>query len=287
MDFPVKANLPDVQGQPDGRGLAISRVGISALATPLQVRMRDGSAQSTVAHADLFVSLPAGVKGTHMSRFVELMEEFTGTLDSEVVLSLLQSMLDRLQTAGGELAIEFPFFVYKFAPASGAKSRMDYRVRLRAVATVGHAHRHWMEVRVPATSLCPCSKEISKYGAHNQRSMITICAELSEPMVIEELIEIAEGAASCDLYGVLKRPDEKWVTERAYENPKFVEDLVRDVALALNGEPRIRTYRVSAENFESIHNHSAYAEIECSDTKHAAGAHSLRPREAVTDSVPT
>jgi GTP cyclohydrolase FolE2 len=207
------------------------------------------------------VGLPAVTKGTHMSRFIELLEARTEALDQAGFKAILLDMLERLEACTGSIEMRFPYFVRKTAPVSGAQSLLDYEVRWRGSVSDEGRYSFRMHVTVPATSLCPCSKEISAYGAHNQRSHISIEAELEDKMTIEELIAIAERSASCEVYGLLKRQDEKYVTERAYDNPKFVEDLVRDLALALNQEPRVDAYVVEAENFESIHNHSAFARI--------------------------
>ena len=182
--------------------------------------------------------------------------------DSPVTSRMLREMLERLEARTGTIEMRFPYFVRKVAPVSGVQSQLDYEVCWRGSVSDDGRYLFRMHVTVPATSLCPCSKEISAYGAHNQRSHISVDAELAGEMAIEELIVIAERSACCEVYGLLKRPDEKYVTERAYDNPKFVEDLVRDVALALNQDPRVGAYVVEAENFESIHNHSAFARIE-------------------------
>lgn len=253
--------LADIQSQADDRHLGIDAVGVSGVRYPMTVRSADGPLP-TIASLSLAVSLPAGRKGTHMSRFIELLETRTEPLDREGFRSILLAMLKRLDARSGTIEMRFPYFVKKTAPVSGVQSRLDYEVRWRASATDVGRFSFRMRVTVPATSLCPCSKEISAYGAHNQRSHISIDAELWGEMAIEELIAIAERGASCEVYGLLKRPDEKYVTERAYNNPKFVEDIVRDVALELNNQPRVGAYVVKAENFESIHNHSAYARIE-------------------------
>ncbi len=254
--------LVDMQGSGDSRGIAIDRVGIKGVRHPASVRTEHGVPQRTVATFDMYVDLPSGVKGTHMSRFLETLAAVDVALDGEGMSVLMQEMLTRLHAAHGHIDVSFPFFILKAAPVSGVRSLMDYEVTLGATHAPVHGTLQQLAVRVPVTSLCPCSKEISRYGAHNQRSHITIAAELQSHMAIEELVRIAERAASCELFGLLKRPDEKYVTERAYENPKFVEDLVRDLAVSLDAEPSIRRYQVSAENFESIHNHSAYARIE-------------------------
>ena len=252
--------LADIQSQADDRHLGIDAVGVSGVRYPMTVRSADGPLP-TIASLSLAVSLPAGRKGTHMSRFIELLETRTEPLDREGFRSILLAMLKRLDARSGTIEMRFPYFVKKTAPVSGVQSRLDYEVRWRASATDVGRFSFRMRVTVPATSLCPCSKEISAYGAHNQRSHISIDAELWGEMAIEELIAIAERGASCEVYGLLKRPDEKYVTERAYNNPKFVEDIVRDVALELNRDPRVGAYVVEARNFESIHNHSAFARI--------------------------
>jgi GTP cyclohydrolase FolE2 len=206
------------------------------------------------------VALPASSKGTHMSRFIEILEAHRAPLDPARLREMVVAMLERLDARAGTVEMSFPYFVRKAAPVSAVESLLDYEVTWRA--TVGADGRYAFRTRVlvPATSLCPCSKEISAYGAHNQRSHITIDAE-TDGMAIEELIAVAESSASCEVYGLLKRPDEKFVTEMAYDNPKFVEDLVRDVAVALDLDPRVGPYTVEAENFESIHNHSAFARL--------------------------
>jgi GTP cyclohydrolase FolE2 len=270
-----RLRLPDIQASPDTRAIAIDCVGVKSIRYPITVRALDGRAQPSVAEFDMYVELPPDVKGTHMSRFVELLEGHGAALDYSSVRHLLHDMLDRLGADRGELEIRFPYFIRKPAPVSGVESALDHLVKFNARLDPNDGFRLRLEVTVAATSLCPCSKEISKYGAHNQRSHITIGADLLEPMAIEELVSIAERAASCEVYGLLKRSDEKFVTERAYDNPKFVEDLVRDIASSLNAESRLHGYTVQAENFESIHNHSAYARITRDKTRasHQAKAH--------------
>jgi GTP cyclohydrolase I len=226
------------------------------------VRLRDRSSgeQHSVASFNMFVDLPHHFKGTHMSRFVEILHRAR-----EISVAdhgrMLEEMTVRLEAESGHIDLSFPFFVMKRAPVSGVESLMDYRVTLIGERRAGR-NLTSIKVVVPVTSLCPCSKRISERGAHNQRSHVTLTVRLREHLWIEELIDIAETEASSQLYGLLKRPDEKFVTERAYDNPKFVEDLVRDIALRLNAEPRVAAYSVEAENFESIHNHSAYALVE-------------------------
>ena len=252
-------SIQDVQATPDLRRIPINKVGVKGIRHPVVVKDRSGGFQPTVADFNMYVSLPHDFKGTHMSRFVEILHR-EREISVESFGSLLAEMTDRLEADAGHIEMSFPYFVMKKAPVSGVESYMDYRASLIGERKKGETHM-WVRVVVPVTSLCPCSKKISERGAHNQRSHVTISARLREHMWIEELIEIAESEASCELYGILKRPDEKYVTERAYDNPKFVEDMVRDVAVRLNDEPRVAEYVVESENFESIHNHSAYAQI--------------------------
>ena len=252
--------VEDVQAHADTRQLPINRVGIKDIRHPVRVRDRSKGEQHTIATFNMYVSLPHDFKGTHMSRFVEILHA-EREISVESFGTMLRAMTARLEADTGHIEMSFPFFVMKRAPVSGVESLMDYRASLIGEHTRGRTQM-WLQVAVPVTSLCPCSKKISAYGAHNQRSQVTISAQLRSHMWIEELIEIAESEASCELYGILKRTDEKYVTEHAYDNPKFVEDLVRDVATRLNQDERVAAYVVEAENFESIHNHSAYARIE-------------------------
>jgi GTP cyclohydrolase IB len=254
------AEVEDVQGRADTRRLPIDRVGIKDIRHPVRVKDRSAGEQHTIATFNMYVSLPHNFKGTHMSRFVEILHG-EREISVESFRAMLAKMTARLEADSGHIEMSFPFFVMKRAPVSGVESLMDYHASLIGERRAGHTDM-WVRVVVPVTSLCPCSKRISDYGAHNQRSHVTIKARLRDHIWIEELIEIAESEASCELYGILKRPDEKYVTERAYDNPKFVEDLVRDVATRLNADERIAAYVVESENFESIHNHSAYALIE-------------------------
>ena len=252
--------VEDVQNRADTRQIPINRVGIKEIVHPVKVRDRSDGFQHTVAKLNMYVNLPHNFKGTHMSRFVELLHQ-EREISVEGFQKILEEMTERLEAEAGHIEMTFPFFVMKKAPVSGVESLMDYQASLIGERRDG-VTALWVKVVVPVTSLCPCSKKISQYGAHNQRSHVTISAKLREHMWIEELIDIAESEASCELYGILKRPDEKYVTERAYENPKFVEDMVRDVAVRMNNEDRVAAYVVESENFESIHNHSAYALIE-------------------------
>lgn len=252
--------LPDVQAAVDARNIAIQRVGVKSMTYPMMVATPKGP-QPTVASVDMYVALPAEQKGTHMSRFIEVLQQHHAPLSPDSLRQLMAAMLARLEAADGLIEFRFPYFVMKSAPVSGVESLMDYQVRLTAEHQGGRL-KLTQSVVAPVASLCPCSKNVADYGAHNQRSHLTVAVELDGDMAVEELVRIAEGAASAEVWGLLKRTDEKYVTERAYDNPKFVEDMVRDIALALNREPRVAAYRIEAENFESIHNHSAYALIE-------------------------
>ncbi|HEX4327091.1 MAG TPA: GTP cyclohydrolase FolE2 [Burkholderiales bacterium] len=263
------SELVDVQGSADTRHIAINKVGIKAIRLPVKIAARPETgkaagtevAQATVATFSMSVGLPQERKGTHMSRFVQILSAHEEAVSPQSFRKMLVDMVQKLEATSGYIEMKFPYFINKAAPVSGVKSLMDYEVSF-----IGEIHdgvtSFKMQVLAPVTSLCPCSKEISAYGAHNQRSHVTVSAEFSDVVWIEELVELIEAQASCELYGLLKRPDEKYVTERAYDNPKFVEDLVRDVAAALDADKRVLAYTLEAENFESIHNHSAYAVIE-------------------------
>jgi GTP cyclohydrolase I len=253
--------IEDVQGHADSRQIPINRVGVKDIYHPVRVRDRSGGDQHTVANFNMYVALPHNFKGTHMSRFVEVLHQHEREISVESFRQMLSEMTQKLDATAGHIEMSFPYFVMKKAPVSGVESVVKYDASLIGEIRDGREEM-WIRVVVAATSLCPCSKRISDYGAHNQRSHITIRARVSEHMWLEELIDVAEQEASCEVFGILKRPDEKWVTERAYDNPKFVEDIVRDVAVRLNKEARVLAYVVEAENFESIHNHSAYAQIE-------------------------
>ncbi len=258
---PPTLPLDDTQSQPDGRHLPIQRVGIKSLRYPVQILAADGTAQPTVATFAMYVGLPEHVKGTHMSRFIQVLDEHRAPLDTAGVVAFERSMRERLEAASGHLEMAFPYFRRKAAPVSGVESLLDADVRYIVETTAERGTRLTIEVVAPVTSLCPCSKKISDYGAHNQRSHITLRAEAGPALSIDTLIDMAEREASAELYGVLKRADEKYVTEQAYDNPKFVEDLVRDIALRCQRHPQIGAFVVASENFEAIHNHSAYAEI--------------------------
>lgn len=257
----IPTGIEDVQNTVDTRHLAIDKVGIKAIRHPVVVKDKAGGEQHTVAMFNMYVHLPQQFKGTHMSRFVEILNMNEHAISVESFEKILHEMVKRLEAESGHIEMTFPYFVNKAAPISGVKSLLDYEVTF-----IGEIHQDRIDITVkvlvPVTSLCPCSKKISNYGAHNQRSHVTVTALINDFIWIEDIIDLVEEQASCQLYGLLKRPDEKFVTERAYDNPKFVEDMVRDVAAQLNAEKRIDAYVVESENFESIHNHSAYALIE-------------------------
>jgi len=260
------SSIEDVQGRADTRRLPINKVGVKDVYHPVRVKQRAGGEQHTIANFNMYVALPHNFKGTHMSRFVEILHKHEREISVDSFGTMLQEMTTHLNAEVGHIEMNFPYFVMKKAPATGVESLMNYQATLIGEHEIGKEGQSksqlWLKVVVAATSLCPCSKAISDYGAHNQRSHITLTARVSEHMWLEELIDIAEQEASCEVYGILKRADEKFVTERAYDNPKFVEDIVRDLAVRLENEPRIRAYTIETENFESIHNHSAYALIE-------------------------
>jgi GTP cyclohydrolase I len=254
-------NIPDVQAAPDSRQLAIDKVGIKSIRHPVRIKERAGAAQHTIAYFNMYVGLPHHFKGTHMSRFVEILNAHEREITVESFQTMLREMVERLEAEEGHIEMTFPYFIEKSAPVSGVRSLMDYEVTFTAEAKA-KTRNFTMKVLVPVTSLCPCSKGISERGAHNQRSHVTVTVRTAEFVWIEEIVDLIEKQASAELYGLLKRTDEKFVTERAYDNPKFVEDMVRDVAAVLNLDERIEAYVVESENFESIHNHSAYALIE-------------------------
>jgi GTP cyclohydrolase IB len=256
-------DLPDTQNNLDTRQIIIDRVGIKDISHPITYVDRDGNKSPTVGNFTMTVTLPENVKGTHMSRFIQILNEGPCEFNSSNFSNIIEKVRDRLESDTAHIILDFPFFRKKKAPSSGVESMMDYQVSLYGSLENGKSEI-MMKVVVPVTSLCPCSKSISKYGAHNQRSHITIKAKatVGKTLYLEDLIDLAEKKASCELYAILKREDEKVVTERAYDNPAFVEDLVRDIAVALNANDNISYYRLESENFESIHNHSAYALIE-------------------------
>ncbi len=255
----LPAGMPDVQSEHDRRRVAIDKVGVKDVTYPITLRTPDGGSQTTVASINMYVSLPHDQKGTHMSRFLEVLNENSTCITPERIPAITREIKRRLDAENAHLELSFTYFIQKKAPVTGAPGLMDYRVTFEC-----HSNSHddfVMGVAAPATSLCPCSKEISLFGAHNQRCLISAKVRTNGFMWIEELVALLESAASSEVYAVLKRPDEKFVTEEAYENPKFVEDIVRDLSLALDAEGRIAWYSINSENFESIHNHSAYAQI--------------------------
>ena len=259
----AKGNSPlyDKQSERDHRELPIDKVGVRGLRFPIQIRDRAHSLQNTVATIGLFVDLPKEFKGTHMSRFIEVLNAHGSVVHVENITDILYAMQQRLNAATSHREMEFPFFLEKKAPVSGMTSVMDYIARFDATAT-GKEIDFVLTVKANVTTLCPCSKAISRHGAHNQRGEVTVRIRSTKAIWIEDLIAIIEGSASSELYALLKREDEKAVTERAYENAVFVEDLVRNVALKLKAHRDVTWYKVEAENFESIHNHNAYACIE-------------------------
>jgi GTP cyclohydrolase I len=256
--------IEDVQNTPDKRHLDIDKVGIKAIKHPIIVKDKKGGVQHTVANFNMYVHLPHNFKGTHMSRFVEILNENDDAISVESFENILKKMLVRLEANSCDLEMNFPYFINKEAPISKVKSLLDYEVSFIGKIIDG-VFTNTTKVIIPVTSLCPCSKNISDYGAHNQRSHVTVTIETNKFVWIEDIIDIVEKQASCELYGLLKRPDEKYVTEKAYDNPKFVEDMVRDIATDLKANKKIKNFVVESENFESIHNHSAYALIEGSN----------------------
>lgn len=260
------APIADIQNSPDTRRIPIDKVGIKDIRHPVRVKDRSQGDQHTIARFNMYVELPHNFKGTHMSRFVEILNNHKYEISVESFSEMLLEMRQKLEADTGHIEMNFPYFINKSAPVSGVQSLMDYDVSLIGEVSGGKTIMT-IKVVVPVTSLCPCSKEISDYGAHNQRSHITVAVRTNSFIWIEDLIDIVEQQASCELFGLLKRPDEKYVTERAYDSPKFVEDAVRDVASVLNADERVDAYVVESENFESIHNHSAYALIKRDKTE--------------------
>jgi len=252
--------IEDVQNIADKRHIAIDKVGIKDIQHPIKVSDRTSGEQHTIANFNMYVNLPHQFKGTHMSRFVEILNQHEREITVKSFREMLSEMIERLQAESGYVEMSFPYFVNKEAPVSKVKSLMDYQVSFIGEIT-GDVTNVAVKVVVPVTSLCPCSKNISDYGAHNQRSHVTVTVRSNSFIWIEDIIDLVEDEASCEIFGLLKRPDEKFVTEHAYDNPKFVEDIVRDIAARLNDDDRIHAYIIESENFESIHNHSAYALI--------------------------
>jgi len=253
--------IADVQSSHDSRQITIDKVGIKDIRHPIRVKDRSVGEQHTVATFNMYVELPHNFKGTHMSRFVEILNQHEREISIKSFHDMLEEMGQRLEAETGRIEMSFPYFINKKAPVTGVESLMDYQVSFNGEINKGNTSIE-LKVIVPVTSLCPCSKKISDYGAHNQRSHVTVTIRANSFIWVEELIEMVEKQASSELYGLLKRPDEKHVTEYAYDHPKFVEDMVRDIAATLNTDDRVDAYIVESENFESIHNHSAYALIE-------------------------
>jgi GTP cyclohydrolase I len=253
--------LVDTQGQPDMRELRIDKVGVRGLLHPIEVRDKEHKVQDTVARFSLLVDLPKDFKGTHMSRFVEVLNAHGRLLHVQNLPGMLRELQKKMHAQIAHIEVEFPYFVEKKAPVTRAKGLVDYQVKFDAAAH-GPDVTFTVAVVIPVTTLCPCSKAISTRGAHNQRGYVTLALRSIKPIWIEDMITLVEQSASSDIFSLLKRPDEKFVTEKAYDNPVFVEDLVRNVALRCNEHPWITWYKVEAENMESIHNHSAYACIE-------------------------
>lgn len=255
------ATMVDIQSSRDSRQVAIDKVGVKDVTYPITLKVPNGDKpQTTVATINMYVALPHHKKGTHMSRFLEVLNQETSEpLTPEMIPGIARAICKRLDAAEAHFEAKFTYFIKKLAPVTGTPGLMDYRVSFECAAN--GTEDFIMGVSAPATSLCPCSKEISEYGAHNQRCQISAKIRFKGNYWIEDLVKHLESAASTQVFATLKRPDEKWVTERAFENPKFVEDIVRDLAVSLNGDDRILWYSIDSENFESIHNHNAYAQL--------------------------
>ncbi|RLA91275.1 MAG: GTP cyclohydrolase I FolE2 [Deltaproteobacteria bacterium] len=252
----------DVQNQFDERNIKIDKVGVKKIRYPITVLDKSKGIQHTVANVNMYVDLPHHFKGTHMSRFIEILNKYRGNIALKNLSSILKEMKKRLNAKSAYIEIEFPYFVEKEAPVTKATGLMEYICRFCGISNEGHKDDFYVSIRVPITTVCPCSKEISNYGAHNQRSIVTVHLRFKKFIWLEDIIHIIESSASCDIFSILKRPDEKYVTEKAYENPMFAEDIVREVAKNLSFDSNITWFIVETENFESIHNHSAYAYVE-------------------------
>jgi GTP cyclohydrolase I len=254
--------MNDIQNQKDHRKIEINKVGVKNIRYPITVLDKAKGVQHTVASVNMYVDLPHQFKGTHMSRFVEILNKFKGEISIKSFSSILLEMKLRLKAKSAHLEVEFPYFIEKEAPVTRSKSLMEYICRFCGSSSHREKDDFYVGIVVPITTVCPCSKEISQYGAHNQRSIVTVRLRFKKFIWIEDIIQLIENCASCDLYSILKRPDEKYVTEKAYKNPMFVEDVVREIAKRLKLDLNITWFAVEAENFESIHNHSAYAYVE-------------------------
>jgi GTP cyclohydrolase I len=251
----------DVQNQPDDRRIPIDKVGVKDIRYPVIVKDRARQTQSTVASISMYVNLPENFKGTHMSRFIEVLARHHGKITMNNFLAILDELKAELNARSAHIEMVFPYFIEKPAPVSGARSLMEYECRY--IGEVNHDRKLFqVGIAVPVTTLCPCSRELSERGAHNQRGLVRVTLEFSHFFWIEDVIALIESSASAPVYALLKREDEKWVTEHAYDHPMFVEDLVREVTLRLREDANFTWLKVEAENFESIHNHSAYAMVE-------------------------
>jgi GTP cyclohydrolase I len=253
--------MPDMQKSRDTRKIAIDKVGVKDISYPIVVMDKNRAFQQTVARVNMYVDLPHHFKGTHMSRFIEILDAYREKIALDKMEIILQRMKEKLGASSAHLEIQFPYFIEKKAPVSGAKGLMEYDCAFNA--SLDSSYDFILGVKVPVTSLCPCSKELARFGAHNQRSVMTVRVRYREFIWIEDLIEIIESCGSSPVYSMLKREDEKFVTEQAYENPRFVEDMVRDATQKLSAMDNITWFSIEAENYESIHKHSAYAAVEC------------------------
>jgi GTP cyclohydrolase IB len=262
--------MDDIQNRKDHRKIEINKVGVKNIRYPISVLDKARGVQHTVASVNMYVDLPHRFKGTHMSRFVEILNKYRGDIDIKNFSKILKEMKEKLRAKSAHLEVEFPYFIEKEAPVTKSKSLMEYICRF--YGSSNSKESFYVGVIVPITTVCPCSKEISQFGAHNQRSLVTANLQLRKFIWIEDIIQVIEDCASCDLYSILKRPDEKFVTEKAYENPMFVEDVVREIAKRLKRDKNVTWFTVESENFESIHNHSAYAYVE-----NGKSVKSLRP----------
>ena len=252
--------MEDIQNHKDNRNIDIDQVGVKGIRYPITVRDKDMGEQQTVAEINMYVNLPRYYKGTHMSRFVEILNEHSRRISLQNFSEILEEMKERLKAESAHMEIGFPYFINKAAPVSGTEGLMEYRCAFKG--SLNKTVDLMLVIQVPISTLCPCSKEISDFGAHNQRGEVRLQVRFKKFVWIEDLIKLVEESASSDVYSVLKREDEKYVTEHAYQNPMFVEDIVRDIAMKLNTDPNITWFAVESENFESIHNHNAYAYIE-------------------------
>jgi GTP cyclohydrolase I len=260
-DVPPSRKMIDIQNQTDHRRVEINKVGVKNIEYPITVLDKRNKIQHTVGKVNMYVNLPQHFKGTHMSRFIEILNEYRGTINIKAIAKILNKMIEKLNAESAYMEVEFPYFIEKRAPISRAKSLMGYTCQFLASLTNGH-HSLVVGVRVPVTTLCPCSKEISNKGAHNQRSLVSVKVTFRRFFWLEDLIRMVENSASSAVFSLLKRSDEKFVTEKAYDNPMFVEDVVRNISLRLSSHPNITWFSVESENLESIHNHNAYACVE-------------------------